>query len=81
MLKEVQTEQELPERSTLRECRQFINDLFVSNSGEGMKFVERILYKLEPKTSNFEIQRHFFVLSAKGEQVLPYDKTRGTVLL
>jgi hypothetical protein len=64
MLKEVQTEQELPERSTLRECRQFINDLFVSNSGEGMKFVERILYKLEPKTSNFEIQRHFLAEEA-----------------
>ena len=65
MLKEV-TDQELPSREELRECRQFINDLFVSNSGEGMKFIERILYKLEPKTSNFEIQRHFLAEEAFG---------------
>ena len=64
MLKEVQSEKDLPSRETLRECRQFINDLFVSNSGEGMKFVERILYKLEPKTSCFEIQRHFLAEEA-----------------
>lgn len=64
MLKEVQFEKDLPSRETLRECRQFINDLFVSNSGEGMKFVERILYKLEPKTSCFEIQRHFLAEEA-----------------
>ena len=50
MIKELPTEtQLLPKRESIRECRQFINDLFVSNSGEGMKFVERILYKLEPK--------------------------------
>ena len=64
MLKDVQFEKDLPSRETLRECRQFINDLFVSNSGEGMKFVERILYKLEPKTSCFEIQRHFLAEEA-----------------
>jgi len=63
MLKETQ-EKDLPSRETLRECRQFINDLFVSNSGEGMKFVERILYKLEPKTNYFEIQRHFLAEEA-----------------
>ena len=58
MIKELPTDSLLlPKREALRECRQFINDLFVSNSGEGMKFVERILYKLEPKTSTFIIQR------------------------
>ena len=64
MLKDVQFEKDLPSREALRECRQFINDLFVSNSGEGMKFVERILYILEPKTSCFEIQRHFLAEEA-----------------
>ena len=54
----------LPKREALRECRQFINDLFVSNSGEGMKFVERILYKLEPKTSTFIVQRNFLAEEA-----------------
>ena len=64
MFKDSQIEQDLPNRETLRECRQFINDLFVSNSGEGMKFVERIIYKLEPKTSSFQIQRHFLAEEA-----------------
>ena len=44
-----------PKRDSLRECRQFINDLFVSNSGEGMKFIERIQYILDPKSLNFDI--------------------------
>ena len=65
MIKELPTEtQLLPKRESIRECRQFINDLFVSNSGEGMKFVERILYKLEPKTSTFIIQRNFLAEEA-----------------
>ena len=65
MIKEIPAESLLlPKRETLRECRQFINDLFVSNSGEGMKFVERILYKLEPKTSTFIIQRNFLAEEA-----------------
>jgi len=65
MIKEIPAESLLlPKRETLRECRQFINDLFVSNSGEGMKFVERILYKLEPKTSTFIVQRNFLAEEA-----------------
>ena len=65
MIKELTTESQiLPKREDIRECRQFINDLFVSNSGEGMKFVERILYKLEPKTSTFIIQRNFLAEEA-----------------
>jgi len=65
MIKELPTESQiLPKREDIRECRQFINDLFVSNSGEGMKFVERILYKLEPKTSTFIIQRNFLAEEA-----------------
>ena len=65
MIKELPTDSLLlPRREALRECRQFINDLFVSNSGEGMKFVERILYKLEPKTSTFIIQRNFLAEEA-----------------
>ena len=65
MIKEIPAESLLlPKRETLRECRQFINDLFVSNSGEGMKFVERILYKLEPKTSTFVAQRNFLAEEA-----------------
>ena len=65
MIKELPTDtQLLPKRESIRECRQFINDLFVSNSGEGMKFVERILYKLEPKTSTFIIQRNFLAEEA-----------------
>ena len=65
MIKELPTDSLLlPKREALRECRQFINDLFVSNSGEGMKFVERILYKLEPKTSTFIIQRNFLAEEA-----------------
>ena len=65
MIKELPTESQiLPNREDIRECRQFINDLFVSNSGEGMKFVERILYKLEPKTSTFIIQRNFLAEEA-----------------
>ena len=65
MIKELPIESQLlPKRETLRECRQFINDLFVSNSGEGMKFVEKILYKLESKTSTFIIQRNFLAEEA-----------------
>ena len=65
MIKEIPAESLLlQKRETLRECRQFINDLFVSNSGEGMKFVERILYKLEPKTSTFIVQRNFLAEEA-----------------
>ena len=65
MIKELPAESQfLPERDSIRECRQFINDLFVSNSGEGMKFVERILYKLEPKTSIFTINRNFLAEEA-----------------
>ena len=65
MIKEIPAESlPLQKRETLRECRQFINDLFVSNSGEGMKFVERILYKLEPKTSTFIVQRNFLAEEA-----------------
>ena len=65
MIKEIPAESLLlQKRETLRECCQFINDLFVSNSGEGMKFVERILYKLEPKTSTFIVQRNFLAEEA-----------------
>lgn len=46
-------------KETLRECRQFINELFVSNSGENMKFVERTQYILEPKSNQFELEIHF----------------------
>ena len=53
-----------PKRDTLRECRQFINDLFVSNSGEGMKFIERIQYILDPKSLNFDIKRHILTEEA-----------------
>lgn len=56
----------LPSKHTLREARQFINDLFVSNSGEGMKFVERLQYVLEPKSTEFDIERHFLVEEAFG---------------
>ena len=53
-----------PKRDILRECRQFINDLFVSNSGEGMKFIERIQYILDPKSLNFDIKRHILTEEA-----------------
>jgi hypothetical protein len=53
-----------PKRDSLRECRQFINDLFVSNSGEGMKFIERIQYILDPKSLNFDIKRHILAEEA-----------------
>ena len=46
-------------KDTLRECRQFINELFVSNSGENMKFVERNQFILEPKSNQFENEIHF----------------------
>lgn len=46
-------------KTTLQECRQFINDLFVSNSGENMKFVERTQYILESKSNQFEKEIHF----------------------
>ena len=65
MIKDPPSESQfVPSRETLRECRQFINDLFVSNSGQGMKFVERILYKLEPKANSFTIQRNFLAEEA-----------------
>lgn len=46
-------------RTTLQQCKQFINDLFVSNSGEHMKFAERTQYLLEPKSNVFEKEIHF----------------------
>lgn len=46
-------------KTTIRECRQFINDLFVSNSGENMIFVERTQLILEPKSNQFELEVHF----------------------
>ena len=64
MTTEKNTDKEKTERENLRECRQFINDLFVSNSGEGMKFVERIQYILEPKSNVVETQRHFLAEEA-----------------
>ena len=48
----------------IRECRQFINNLYSSNSGENIKFTERIIYKLEPKTNKIEVQRHFLAEEA-----------------
>ena len=52
------------DKSLLREIRQFINDLFVKNSGENMKFVERIQYILEPKSQEFKIKRDFLIEEA-----------------
>ena len=52
------------DKNLLHEIRQFINDLFVKNSGENMKFVERIQFILEPKSHEFKIKRHFLIEEA-----------------
>lgn len=49
----------LVNRDEIREGRQFINDLYCKNNGEGMSFTERMQYILEPKSVEFELQRHF----------------------
>ncbi|MCQ2820875.1 MAG: hypothetical protein MJ252_26755 [archaeon] len=51
-------------KEKIRECRQFINDLYVSNSGENLKFVERTQYILDPKSTQLDVEVTFIAEEA-----------------
>lgn len=65
-------EKYIQSKENIRKCRQFINDLFVSNSAEKTKFVERRVYKID-KNLQYSREIHFITessFSMKNEKLV-----------